>query len=129
MANKIIQDPDMRFSLKGVAASNPLTTHFDNVPQKYRGVYNSYDENTHGTPIIDKGSMRIFYEHAKVDPRDSDVFTILAEENHQHFPPVYFVSCQYDPLRDDARVMELALEAVGVPTRHDYYEGMPHFFW
>ena len=129
MANKIINRPELRDSLKGVAASNPITTHFDNVPERYRDIYNSYDENARGTPIIDKGSMEIFYEHAKVDPDDRDVFTILAEDNHKYFPPVYLVSCEYDPLRDDARAMELALKAAGVATRHDYYEGMPHFFW
>ena len=129
MANKIVRDPRLRSSLKGVAASNPITTHFDNVPEQYKELYNSYKENSHGTPILDKQSMAIFYEHAKVDPHDPDVFTILAEQNHKRFPPVYLVSCQYDPLRDDATIMELALRKAGVPTRHDVYEGLPHFFW
>ncbi|KAJ9602994.1 hypothetical protein H2200_012289 [Cladophialophora chaetospira] len=129
MANKIVCHPELRSSLKGVAASNPITTHFDNVPEQYKEMYNSYKENAHGTPIIDKKSMEIFYKYAKVDPHDSDVFTILAEGNHKNFPPVYFVSCQYDPLRDDATIMELALQRAGIPTRHDYYKGMPHFFW
>lgn len=129
VANKIINDLELQASLKGVAASNPITTHFDNVPEQYRSRYTSYQENEKGTPILDKGSMKIFYEYAKVDPHDSDVFAILAEENHKHFPPTYFVSCQHDPLRDDATIMELALCKAGVPTRHDYYEGMPLFFW
>lgn len=129
MANKIIEDPKLRASLKGVAASNPLTTHFDNVPEQYRSRYTSYQENEKGTPILDKGSMMTFYEHDLVNHIDPDVFTILAEENHKHFPPTLFVSCQYDPLRDDATIMELALRKAGVPTRHDYYQGMPHFFW
>ena len=34
-----------------------------------------------------------------------------------------------DPLRDDAFVMEHALKGAHVPTKHDYYKGLPHYFW
>lgn len=67
--------------------------------------------------------------HVGADPKDPDVFTILATDNHKNFPPVYFTACQFDPLRDDAYIMQEALEEAGVKTKLDYYPGMPHYFW
>ncbi|SMQ56207.1 unnamed protein product [Zymoseptoria tritici ST99CH_3D7] len=129
IANNITQDPELKSTIKGVAALVPTTAHWDSIPDKYKSKYNSYTENAKGTPIIDKGSMEIFYEHVKVDPNDPAVFTLLATDNHKNFPPVYFTSCEFDPLRDDAYVMEEALKEAGVPTKHDHYPGMPHYFW
>lgn len=129
MANRIVKDPSKRDGIKGVAAIVPCTLHWDNVPAEYQSLYKAYEENKEGVPIIDKNSMKIFYDHAGVDPKDSDIFTALATDNHKNFPPTYFVSCEKDPLRDDAYVMEAALKKAGVPTKHDHYKGMPHYFW
>ena len=57
-----------------------------------------------------------------------DTFVALSE-NLKSFPPTYLTSCEFDPLRDDSKVIESALKEVGVPTKHDYYAGMPHYFW
>ncbi|PPJ52349.1 hypothetical protein CBER1_09847 [Cercospora berteroae] len=129
IANQIVKDSKYKSSLKGVAAQVPCTTHWDNVPEKYKSKYNSYTENAKGTPIIDKESMDTFYTHVNADPKDPDVFTILATDNHANYPPVYFTACEFDPLRDDAYIMKDALDAAGVKTKLDYYEGMPHYFW
>ena len=107
----------------------PVTTHYDNVPSKYASKYTSYEDNAKDAPVIDKESMEIFFEHAAADPKDSSCFTILATDKHSEFPPVYFTSCEFDPLRDDAKIMEEALKEAGVQTRHDYYPGFPHYFW
>ena len=53
----------------------------------------------------------------------------LATDKHSEFPPVYMTSCEFDPLRDDAAIMELALKEAGVPVKHDYWAGFPHYFW
>lgn len=128
-ANQALRDDTLKSSIKGIAASVPCTTHFDNVPAKYKPMYKSYTENAKDVPIIDKESMEIFYREAHAKPTDSTAFTILAEDMHKNFPPTYFVSCEYDPLRDDAYVMEKALKDSGVKTKHDHYEGLPHQFW
>ncbi len=129
IANRLVKDPSKRDGIRGVAAIVPVALHYDNVPDEYKDMHKSYDENKEGVPIIDKNSMEIFYEHAAVDPKDPDTFTALATDNHKNFPPVYFASCEKDPLRDDAYVMEAALKKAGVPTKHDHYKGMPHYFW
>lgn len=63
IANNITQDPKLKSTIKGVAALVPTTAHWDSIPDKYKSKYNSYTENAKGTPIIDKGSMEIFYEY------------------------------------------------------------------
>lgn len=129
VANRLAKKPETRGFVKGIAAVVPCTLHWDNVPSEYQSIYKSYEENKEGVPIIDKESMDIFYTHAEVDPKDSDIFTALATDNHKNFPPTYFASCEKDPLRDDAYVMEAALKKAGVPTKHDHYKGLPHYFW
>ncbi|KIY03174.1 uncharacterized protein Z520_01641 [Fonsecaea multimorphosa CBS 102226] len=129
IANRIVKDPSKRDGIKGIAAIVPCALHWDHVPEEYKDIYKAYEENKEGVPIIDKKSMQIFYDHAGADPKDSDIFVALAKENHPNFPPTYLVSCEKDPLRDDAYVMEAALKKAGVPTKHDHYKGMPHYFW
>ncbi|KAK4543517.1 Telomerase-binding protein [Oleoguttula mirabilis] len=129
IANQIIQDPELKAGLKGIAAMVPATVHFDNVPEQYRAAYKSYAENATDVPILDKESMEIFYKYLGADPKDPSLFTLLAADSHKCFPPTYFTSCGFDPLRDDAVSMESALKAAGVPTKHDHYEGFPHYFW
>ncbi|EME86810.1 uncharacterized protein MYCFIDRAFT_49459 [Pseudocercospora fijiensis CIRAD86] len=131
IANQVVQDPELKDSIKGIVAMVPATTHWDSIPEKYKSKHKSYEENKEGTPIIDKKSMEIFFEHLgpKADPNDPNVFTILATDNHAKYPPTYLTSCEFDPLRDDAYIMEEALKEAGVPVKHDHYKGMPHYFW
>lgn len=129
VANRLVKDPATRHRIKGVAALVPCTLHYDHVPEEYKSIHKSYEENKEGVPIIDKESMRIFYTEAGVDPKDSDIFTALATDNHKNYPPTYIASCEFDPLRDDAYVIDAALKKAGVPTKHDHYKGLPHYFW
>lgn len=129
ICNAVLKDSSLKDSIKGVIAMVPASIHPDNVPDKYKSMYKSYDENKEGVPIIDRASMDIFIDHLGGDKNDSSLWVLLATENHKNFPPVYFTSCQYDPLRDDSYVLEAALKEAGVPTKHDHYAGMPHYFW
>jgi versiconal hemiacetal acetate esterase len=129
LANYIVQDPSKKAGFKGIAAITPCSLHWDSVHDEYKSMYTAYEDNKQGTPIIDKTSMEIFYDAYGADPKDPNTFVALASENHQKFPPTYFVSCEFDPLRDDAYVMEAALKKAGVPTKHDHYKGFPHYFW
>lgn len=125
IANQVVRDPTLKPSLKGIIAMVPTTTHFDNVPSKYESHYTAYKDNAKDAPVIDKDSMDTFYKYAGVDPTDAGCFTILATDKHAEFPPTYFTSCEFDPLRDDAKIMEEALKEAGVATKHDYYPGFP----
>ena len=129
IANKVKRDPELKDSLKGIVALVPLTVHYDHVPAKYKSMYKAFTENATDVPILDKNSVDIFYRELGVDPKDPEVFILLAEDIHKDFPPTYLVSCEYDPLRDDAYAMEMALMEAKVPTKHDHYKGLPHVFW
>lgn len=129
ITNQVLRDPKLKKTIKGIVAMVPLTCHWDNVPSKYASMYKSYEENAKDAPVIDKESMEIFYKHAGADPKDSSCFTILATDKHAEFPPTYITSCEFDPLRDDSTILEAALKEAGVPTKHDYYPGFPHYFW
>lgn len=110
-------------------AMGPFTLHPDHVPAEYESSYKSFKENETEVPMIDKRSMMTFYKHANALPNDARTFVALDTENHARFPPTCLVSCEYDPLRDDAFVMESALKKAGVLVRHDHYKGLPHCFW
>lgn len=129
ICNAVLKDSALKNSMKGVAAMVPCTVNPDNVPEKYKSSYKAMQENEKGVPIIDKNSMDIFYEHLGGAKDDPSLYVLLDESNHKNFPPVYFTSCEFDPLRDDAYVMEAALKEAGVATKHDHYKGLPHYFW
>lgn len=68
MANIVVQDKDLKQSLKGVVALVPITAHPESIPEKYKSLYKSYEENSKGTPVIDRGSMDIFFEYVSFHP-------------------------------------------------------------
>ena len=129
VANQILRDDKLKKTIRGIVAMVPITAHYDSIPSKYADKYKAYQDNAKDAPVIDKESMDIFYEHAGVDPKDPSCFTLLATDKHAEFPPTYFTSCEFDPLRDDTTVMKQALDEAGVETKHDYYPGFPHYFW
>lgn len=125
-ANRSIKDGSNL--VKGIVAMVPLTMHPEFVPSELRPMYKSYKENAFDVPVIDKSSMDTFYDAVLADARDDEQFAALAFKNHDKFPPTYISVCEYDPLRDDGRVMEKLLKDAGVKTKLDYYEGLPHYF-
>ncbi|RMZ88537.1 hypothetical protein DV736_g4223, partial [Chaetothyriales sp. CBS 134916] len=103
VGNHLVKDPTKRESIKGVTVIVPVTLHFDYVPDQYKTIYTAYQDNE-DTPVINKESMQIFYDHAEVDPKTPDTFVALDITHHRSFPTLYFVACRADPLRDDALV-------------------------
>jgi versiconal hemiacetal acetate esterase len=99
------------------------------VPDKYKTEYTSYGENGENVPAIDKTSMDQFFELTGVDPEDKDYFIGNDPESHKLLPPTYVCTCEFDPLRDDGKVLVKSLEQAGVPVKYDHYDGLPHCFW
>lgn len=62
IANQVVQDPQLKDSLKGIVGMVPVTTHWASIPEKYKSKHKSYEDNKEGTPIIDMKSMEIFFE-------------------------------------------------------------------
>jgi versiconal hemiacetal acetate esterase len=115
-------------TIKEVVALVLTTIHPDTGSQIY-GAYSSYTECKEGVPMIDAGFMKTFYNAVGVECADEDFFATLDRDSHKLFPPVYICACQFDPVRDDGKVMIKSLAEVGVKTKYDCYVGLPHIFW
>lgn len=49
---------------------------------------------------------------------------------HAGIPPTYIQVCGLDGLRDENLIYERVLrEEYSIPTRLDFYPGLPHHFW
>ncbi|OAL56025.1 carboxylesterase [Pyrenochaeta sp. DS3sAY3a] len=129
VANELAKHPETRHHIKGVAAFVPVTLHYANVPEEYKTMYTSYEENAKDVPMIDKNSMDLFFSYSAADARDPGAFAALATDTHEFFPPTYLMTCEFDPLRDDGVVMEYALKKAGVTVKRDHFDGFPHYFW
>ncbi len=91
--------------------------------------FDSYDENAEGY-FLEYDSMDWFYDKYlahETDSRNSYAFPLLAR-NLSELPPATVLTCEFDPLRDEGIAYAERLEAAGVETRLEHYEGMIHGF-
>lgn len=116
-------------AMKGIIALVPGCLHPDNVPEKFKKMYNAYTENATNVPMIDGKSMDDVFGMTGIDAHNADYNVGLDSEAHKRFPPTYIATCEFDPLRDDGRIMAHALREAGVPVKYDHYDGLPHAFW
>ena len=59
----------------------------------------------------------------------SPVFSPLLHPDFTRLPPTYFQLGGLDPLRDEGLLYERELQAAGVKTRLEVYDGYGHMFW
>lgn len=116
-------------AIKGIVAIVPVAFHPATVPEAYKADYVSYKENAENVPMIDKTSMDQFFDITGVTPENKDYFVGIDAEAHKLLPPTYVATCEFDPLRDDGKVLVKILEKAGIPVKHDHYDGLPHCFW
>jgi len=112
----------------GIVAMVPVTAHSSSIPAAYKPQYTAFTENASGVPIIDASTMKTFFEASGTHYNDEKVFVTLSNALAK-FPKTYIATCGKDPLRDDGRVLKTILEKEGVKTKHDNYDGVPHYFW
>lgn len=87
LAAAALKDPQLRSSIKGVAALTPITVHYDEVPDKYKSMYKAYDENGEEAPIVNKASMQGCFHYTAIDPKDERSWPLLDTKIHKDFPP------------------------------------------
>ncbi|KAK1218130.1 hypothetical protein PQX77_019208 [Marasmius sp. AFHP31] len=104
----------------------PSVVHYDAVPEKYKSLYLSLEQNK-DAPVLNKGNVDQLLEWYKPVPTDPK-FSPLVLETHKGLPPAYLQVCGLDPLRDDGLLYDKALKEAGVPTKIDVYPGVPHTF-
>ncbi|KAL2068785.1 hypothetical protein VTL71DRAFT_15123 [Oculimacula yallundae] len=124
----LYRDDKISPPLTGAYLSIPACIPPDSVPEKYKHVYLSREQNK-DAPILNQRSMRFFENHYKPDYA-SNLRDPMLFESHKGLPPTYFQICGLDPLRDEAFIYEEILrEENGVKTLVDVYPGLPHSFW
>jgi acetyl esterase/lipase len=116
-------------AVKGVAALGPPAIHPDNVPAWLKDSHTSFVENKENVPVVDTLSMRQFYDLAGLKPDNTDYFIGLDEAMFAQYPPIYVVTSEFDPTRDDGKGIVSGLKKAGRPVKHDHFATMPHAFW
>ncbi|KAF2832180.1 carboxylesterase [Ophiobolus disseminans] len=116
-------------TIKGIVALVPQAYHPQNVPEKYKSDFLAYHENATNIPMIDKISVDAALEMASVDTNNVDYLVGMDPGSHKLFPPTYIATCEFDPLRDDGKILARALQEAGVSVRSAHYDGLPHCFW
>lgn len=100
---------------------------------KYKDKFTAWTEHgTNQVPIITTALARRMWPPQGFDFTSPRHFPLLAADlpgdTLKGFPPSYMISAEKDCLRDDSICLEMALKEVGVPTKLDFYPGLPHWF-
>jgi versiconal hemiacetal acetate esterase len=61
-----------RSLVQGVVALNPITTHVDNPPAKYKDIYKSYSENATNVPLVDRHCMDVSFGELPSDVQNAN---------------------------------------------------------
>jgi acetyl esterase len=91
----------------------------------------SYKENADGYLLTAK-AMEWFWDHYLPDAKDADnpYACPLRAEDFSGLPPALVVTCEFDPLRDEAEAYAEKLEQAGVQVKVRRYDGHIHgLFW
>ncbi|KAH7074936.1 Alpha/Beta hydrolase protein [Paraphoma chrysanthemicola] len=130
-ARKILlgHTPLPKNAIKGVVSFAPLIFHPENVPKEFQSEYTALTQNATDVPLIDAASVKDCIASLGLKQHDQDYLMGNDLESHKLFTSTYVVTCEFDPLRDDGRIMAKSLKDAGVPVRHEHYNGLPHAFW
>ncbi|KAL9081013.1 MAG: hypothetical protein Q9157_000329 [Trypethelium eluteriae] len=108
------RDEKLSPPITGLYLSIPTISTPESIPEKHRNIHISKIQNAN-PPGLGEEAIRKFEGWPS---------------GHTNLPPTYFQICELDPLRDDAIVFEKMLrEDYGIPTKYDFYPGLPHGFW
>ncbi|KAK5071674.1 hypothetical protein LTR64_004547 [Lithohypha guttulata] len=95
---------------------------------KYKDKFTAWAENGNAqVPIISRPLAEYIWSHYHADFNSPRHFPGLARDLSK-FPPSYIVAAEKDCFRDDGILLNQLLQESGVPTKLDYYEGLPHYF-
>ncbi|KAH7336299.1 Alpha/Beta hydrolase protein [Rhexocercosporidium sp. MPI-PUGE-AT-0058] len=124
----LYRDENLSPPLTGAYLSIPACITPETVPEKYKSLYLSREQNK-DAPILGQSTIDLFEKYYKPDP-SSNLRTPILFKSHAGLPPTYFQICGLDPLRDEAFIYEEMLrEENGIKTLVDVYPGLPHGFW
>lgn len=133
---QLAKDRGLSPPLTGQCLSAPVLMWDELVPDKYRGVYCSLEQNV-DAPILPTAAMQAIFDRYAPDVR-SPYFSPLNSESTSKsgagasqagLPPTYIMAYGLDCVRDDALIYKAILDEQGVHTRLDLHAGLPHNAW
>lgn len=111
--------------LTGLLASVPSCLSEEIVPEKYKEVWFSREQNANA-PILGKSEMDMLTRQWNPDPFSEDFSPFNSSVSFSGLPQTYVQVCGLDSLRDDGLVYARALREAGVEVKLDVYPGMMH---
>ena len=114
--------------ITGVWASIPVCMSIETVPEKYKSLWVSREQNADapgnpGTDSKSKGGYEAFYQQ---DFLSEDFCPFNSTTAFSALPPTYIQVAGLDILRDDGLVYGKVLMDNGVEVKFDAYPGVPH---
>lgn len=114
--------------ITGLWSANPITTTGASVPLEAVPGWVSRRQNA-DAPCLSTADLEYLERVLAVDPRSPVFSPFAALCVFPALPAAYVQVAGMDPLRDDGVVYEAVAREMGVATRLDVYEGMPHGFF
>jgi acetyl esterase len=111
-----------RATLAGAVTIYPAVDH-------YQSGWLSYRERSRSRPLT-FNLMRWFWDTYLAGTAPEDAFSArpLHSQSLATMPPLFNITAEYDPLRDEGRAFGKAVAAAGVPTRQRHFERAAHDF-
>jgi acetyl esterase/lipase len=124
----LARDEGLSPPLTGQYLAIPLLVTPAVIPEKYKKLYLSYEQNKNA-PVLPQAAIDMFTKAYQPDEHDPLYAPFNHPNGHADLPPAYFQVCGLDLLRDDALIYERVLrEEYGIKTKLDIYPGLPHGF-
>lgn len=111
--------------LTGVLASVPYCLSEEIVPQEYKDLWFSRDQNANA-PILGSSEMNMMTRQWEPNPLSTDFSPFNSKVRFVGLPKTYVQVCGLDSLRDDGLIYARALRKDGVDVKLDVYPGMMH---
>ncbi|GAD97391.1 hypothetical protein NECHADRAFT_6775 [Paecilomyces variotii No. 5] len=114
--------------ITGLMVALPFMLHDDMVPDRYKPLYRSREENANAK-ILNAESVRRILDSYRPDIHSVDFSPLNIPDPAaalQLMPPVYMEVCGKDPLRDDGLIYEQFLREHVVKTKVDLHEELAH---
>ena len=114
--------------LTGLWACIPVTLDEKIVPEKYKEMFQSREQNKNA-PLLDGKYINMVQDLYKPDIKSEDYTPFNSDIGFEGLPKTYVQINGMDPLRDDGLIYERAIRDKGVQTKLDVYAGLPHAFF
>lgn len=120
--------PDVKLTGQNLIVPALLAWPDPGIPPEWAGRLASHVENA-DAPVLGNDLYRMFLSALGVpegERRKGENFPMWA--NLEGLPPAYIPVDECDPIRDHGFLYAELLRKAGVPTRTDYYMGLPNMF-